>query len=142
MRALRVDKLTYAAIEATLAEYASGRAAATIPVRRMLTMTADEIRPRAERLVARLRAVDGWRAELVKGTSAVGGGSAPGVELPTWLVAIDRRDTTANALDERLRAATPPIIARIESDRIVLDLRTVLEDHDDQLAKLLTSLPA
>src|SRR5439155_24228859 len=74
MRALRVDKLTYAALEATLAEYATGRADASIPVRRMLIISADEIRVRANAVASALNAVEGWRAELVEGASAVGGG--------------------------------------------------------------------
>ena len=142
MRALRADKMTYAALEATLAEYAAGRAAAAIPVQRMLAMSADEIRARAEALVARVRTLEGWRAELVPGASAVGGGSAPGVELPTWLVAIDQRGLTPDALEERLRGLTPPIIARIERDQVLLDLRTVLREQDETLAALLASLPA
>lgn len=142
MRALRVDKLTYAALEATLAEYAAGRASATIPVQRMLTMGADEIRVRAEALVARLNAIDGWRAELRAGASAVGGGSAPGVELATWLVAIEKRGLTPDALEERLRRLTPPVVARIERDRVLLDLRTVVPDQDQTLLGLIASVPS
>jgi L-seryl-tRNA(Ser) seleniumtransferase len=137
MRALRVDKLTYAALEATLVEYAAGRAESTVPVQRMLTLTADAIRVRANAVASALNAVEGWRAELVAGASAVGGGSAPGVELPTWLVAIDRRGLTPAALEERLRRLTPPVIARIERDRVLLDLRTVLPDQDSQLLELI-----
>ena len=140
MRALRVDKLTYAALEATLAEYAAGRAAATVPVQRMLTMRVDEIRARAETLAAAIDGVDGWRAELLAGASAIGGGSAPGVELPTWLVAIAREGLTPDALEERLRGLSPPVIARIERDRVLLDVRTVLSDQDAQLAGLLRGL--
>ena len=142
MRALRVDKLTYAALEATLAEYAAGRASATIPVQRMLTMGADEIRVRAEALAARLNAIDGWRAELLAGASAVGGGSAPGVELATWLVAIEKRGLTPDALEERLRRLTPPVVARIERDRVLLDLRTVVPDQDQTLLGLIASVPS
>ena len=137
MRALRVDKLTYAALEATLAEYAAGRAETTVPVQRMLTLTAEEIRVRANAVASALNAIEGWRAELVAGTSAGGGGSAPGVELPTWLVAIDRRGLTPAALEDRLRRLTPPVIARIERDRVLLDLRTVLPDQDSQLLELI-----
>ena len=140
MRALRVDKLTYAALEATLAEYAAGRAPQTIPVQRMLTMSADEIRARAEALAARLNAIDGWRAELLEGASAVGGGSAPGVELATWLVAIEKRGLSPDALDARLRGLTPPVVARIERDRVLLDLRTVLPEQDQRLSELIASL--
>ena len=137
MRALRVDKMTYAALEATLGEYAAGRAATTVPVQQMLTATADDIQPRAHALAAAINAIDGWRADVIAGVSAVGGGSAPGIEIPTQLVAISKRDLGADALDERLRGLTPPIIARIERDRVVLDLRTVLPDSDGQLAALL-----
>jgi L-seryl-tRNA(Ser) seleniumtransferase len=137
MRALRVDKMTYAALEATLAEYAAGRASTTVPVQRMLTMTADEIRSRAEALATRLQAAKGWHATLVSGASAVGGGGAPGVELPTWLVAIDKPGLSPDALEERLRGLTPPVIARIEHDQVLLDLRTVLPEQDELLAALL-----
>lgn len=140
MRALRVDKLTYAALEATLAEYAAGRAPATVPVQRMLTMTADGIRARADSLVPELRTISGWRAEIVPGRSAIGGGSAPGVELPTWLIAIAKDGLTSDALEERLRRLTPPLVARIESDRVLLDLRTVLPEQDAQLGSLLRQL--
>ena len=137
MRALRVDKMTYAALEATLEEYAAGRAATTIPVQRMLATTADEIRARAEALAAALEASGGWHAELLPGTSAIGGGSAPGVELATWLVAIAKDGLTPDALEERLRKLSPPVIARIERDRLLLDLRTVPTGQDPQLSALL-----
>jgi len=137
MRALRVDKMTYAALEATLAEYAAGRAAATIPVQRMLTMTTREIRIRADALVTEIGRLPGWRAELVAGMSAIGGGSAPGVELPTSLVAIAKDGLTPDALEERLRHLTPPVIARIEHERLLLDLRTVMPEQDHTLIALL-----
>ena len=137
MRALRVDKMTYAALEATLAEYAAGRAAATIPVQQMLTMTADEIAIRAGALAKEIGQLPGWRAELVAGMSAIGGGSAPGVELPTWVVAIAKDGVTPDALEARLRRLTPPVIARIERERLLLDLRTVMPDEDRRLAALL-----
>jgi L-seryl-tRNA(Ser) seleniumtransferase len=141
MRALRVDKMTYAALEATLTEYAAGRASATVPVQRMLTMTADEIRVRAARLADQVNAVGGWHAEIVAGVSAIGGGSAPGVELPTWLVAIAKDGLTPDALEQRLRRLTPPVIARIEHDRVLLDLRTVLPHQDAQLATPFITTP-
>jgi L-seryl-tRNA(Ser) seleniumtransferase len=140
MRALRVDKLTYAALEATLIEYAAGRAATTIPVQRMLTTTADAIRGRAGIVATQIAALAGWRAHLVEGRSAVGGGSAPGVELPTWLVVVDRDGASPDALEATLRRLDPPIVARIDRDRVVLDLRTVLPEQDAQLARLFASL--
>src|SRR5262249_16594433 len=121
MRALRVDKMTYAALEATLAEYASGRAAGTVPVQRMIRISPEEMRVPADALAAALSRGTGWRAEVIAGASAIGGGSAPGVELPTWLVAVARDGVTADALEDRLRRTRPPIIARIENDRLVLD---------------------
>jgi L-seryl-tRNA(Ser) seleniumtransferase len=140
MRALRVDKLTYAALEATLVEYAAGRAASTVPVQRMLAAAANEIRARAEFVAAEIGAIGGWRTSVREGSSAVGGGSAPGVELPTWLVVVERDGTSPAALEASLRRLDPPIVARIDRDRVVLDLRTVLPDQDAQLARLFASL--
>ena len=140
MRALRVDKLTYAALEATLVEYAAGRAAASVPVQRMLATTADAIRARARIVATQIGAMAGWRTTLVDGRSAVGGGSAPGVELPTWLIVVERDGTSPDGLEASLRRLDPPIIARIDRDRVVLDLRTVLPDQDALLARLFGSL--
>ncbi|PYR34636.1 MAG: L-seryl-tRNA(Sec) selenium transferase [Acidobacteria bacterium] len=137
MRALRVDKMTYAALDATLTEYAAGRAAATIPVQRMLAASGDDIRARADAVASAIRAIGGWRAEPIEGASAVGGGSAPGVALPTWLVAVEKDGLSADALESRLRQLAPPIVARIERDRLVLDLRTVSPEQDGDLPRLL-----
>ncbi len=138
MRALRVDKLTYAILEATLAEYLGGRASDTVPVQRMLHASAQEIESRARALGDRLAAA-GWRVALVRGSSAVGGGSAPGLGLPTVLLAIERDGQSAAATEAWLRTLDPPVVARIENDRVVLDLRTVLPEQDDSLASALAS---
>jgi L-seryl-tRNA(Ser) seleniumtransferase len=106
----------------------------------MLTMTADEIRERADALAAAIGRWPGWRAHVIAGVSAVGGGSAPGVELPTWLVVIAKDAMTPDALEERLRRLTPPVIARIERDTLVLDPRTVLPTQDTQLLALLQAM--
>jgi L-seryl-tRNA(Ser) seleniumtransferase len=90
-------------------------------------------------VAAAIRAHHGWRAEVVKGMSAIGGGSAPGVELPTWLVSISRDGLTPDALEAHLRKLTPPVIARIEHDRLLLDLRTVPPDQDSLLAALIAT---
>jgi len=141
MRALRVDKMTYAALEATLIEYATDRSSSTVPVQQMLTMNPESIRSRADTLAACVRAKDSrWTAEVVAGTSAVGGGSAPGVELPTWLVSIGQADLSCHAIAARLRASDPPVVARIESDRVLLDLRTVPLDLDADLTGALERL--
>jgi L-seryl-tRNA(Ser) seleniumtransferase len=92
----------------------------------------DRARGLAESLVAQ-----GWKVSLVSGSSAVGGGSAPGLALPTVLVAIEREGLTADAIEARLRALATPVIARIVDDRVVLDLRTVPEESIEQLTSLL-----
>ena len=140
MRALRVDKMTYAALEATLLEYAAGRARLEVPVQRMLAQSADDIRARAGALAARIAGLAGWQTGLVEGSSAVGGGSAPGIELPTCLVAIARQGLSPDALEVRLRGSDPPIIARIEHERLVLDLRTVFPDEDEALVAALAGI--
>jgi L-seryl-tRNA(Ser) seleniumtransferase len=138
MRALRVDKLTYAALEATLGEYAAGRARESVPVARMLAMTRDEIAGRARAVGAALRQA-GYEINEVDGASAVGGGSAPGRELPTRLLAIGRHGVSPDGLLEALRSSDPPIIARIDTDRVVLDLRTVLPDDEADLVRILAT---
>jgi L-seryl-tRNA(Ser) seleniumtransferase len=135
MRALRVDKITFAILEATLAEYVAGRAASTVPVQRMLHATADAIEERALALGERL-AAHGWQIAMISGASAVGGGSAPGFGLPTVLLSIAREGESAAATEAWLRTLDPPVIARIEDDRVVLDLRTVLPEQDALLADL------
>jgi L-seryl-tRNA(Ser) seleniumtransferase len=136
MRALRVDKLTLAALEGTLLEYLAGRAGEAIPVVRMIEQTSEDIEARAGMLAQELHD-HGWTVSLVSGGSAIGGGSAPGVELPTVLVALGWPGLSADALERRLRALEPPIIARIEHDRVVLDLRTVNERQEITLRESL-----
>jgi len=136
MRALRVDKLTYAALEATLEEHAIGRGLDAVPVQRMLRITQDEIGRRADALATAL-ASSGWRARVVDGMSTVGGGSAPGAEIPTRLVQLTRTGMAADEIEQLLRSLDPPVIARIVDDRVVIDLRTVDPRDDDTLRALL-----
>jgi L-seryl-tRNA(Ser) seleniumtransferase len=141
MRALRVDKLTYAALEATLTEYTHNRAATTVPVQRMLALSPTTLAERARTLAAKLTTASAaLRADVIPGESAIGGGSAPGLRLPTSLVAIDVAGLSPDALLTKLRTTTPPIIARIDADRVVLDLRTVPPDQDEALAVILLQL--
>ncbi|HET9985317.1 MAG TPA: L-seryl-tRNA(Sec) selenium transferase [Longimicrobiales bacterium] len=131
-RALRVDKLTLAALEATLALYLEpDRALREIPTLRMLTADAGEIAGRARDLAARLTAA-GVACSAVDGASAVGGGAFPAVELPTTLVRLDT-GLSAAELDRRLRAAEPPVVARIVGDHVVLDVRTVQAGEEPEL---------
>jgi L-seryl-tRNA(Ser) seleniumtransferase len=136
VRALRVDKLTLAALEGTLLEYLAGRAEQTVPVLRMVHLDAESIEARAQQLAEHLASA-GWNVSFMSGSSAIGGGSAPGVELPTVLLAISRAGRSADQLDADLRALDPPVIARIEEDQLVLDLRTVDPAVDERLAELL-----
>jgi len=138
MRALRVDKLTYAALEATLEEHAIGRGPEAVPVQRMLRMTAAEIGRRADVLAAALSA-SGWTARVIDGVSTVGGGSAPGAEIPTRLVQVSRAEMSADQIERHLRSLDPPVIARIQDDRVVLDLRTVLSSEDQLLSAVIHS---
>ncbi len=131
MRALRVDKVTYAALEATLEEYAAERASATIPVAAMIAMPVEEIDRRARALASRLEAVS---ATVIDGESTIGGGSAPGSAIPTRLVALTHPRLSAAQLEERLRQHSTPIIARIADDRVVVDLRTMSPEDDEVFA--------
>lgn len=140
MRALRVDKLTYAALEATLEEFAAGRAQVTVPVAAMLGMSVDDIGRRA-RALADACASDGIPADVIDGESTIGGGSAPGVTLPTRLIRIRHPALTASALEAHLRRQDPPVIARIENECVVLDLRTVDPIDDDVVARCLRNPP-
>jgi L-seryl-tRNA(Ser) seleniumtransferase len=130
-RALRLDKLILQALETTLRglllEHWS-----EIPVMRMIRQPAAEVRARAERLVSQLA---GARAEIIEGESMVGGGAAPLQPIATWLIAIAADDITA--LESRLRAASPPVVARIVDGRLILDLRTVFPEEEPELAAAL-----
>ncbi|HOR00871.1 MAG TPA: L-seryl-tRNA(Sec) selenium transferase [Anaerolineae bacterium] len=129
-RALRVDKLTIAALGATLAAYQAGRAVQEVPIWRMIGAPAAEVRRRARRWVRRLRAL-GATAEVVRGVSTVGGGSLPGETLPTSLAAL--RVASPDALARRLRLGDPAVIGRIEEERLLLDPRTVLPEQEADL---------
>lgn len=130
-RALRVDKLTLAALEATLRLYLDpARALREIPTLAMLTIPITALRGRAERLAARCSAA-GLAARVEDGTSAVGGGASPAAVVPTVLVCIAGN---APALLRGLRTGEPVVIGRIVDDRLAIDLRTVPEAMDDVIA--------
>jgi len=135
MRALRVDKLTYAALEATLQAHAAGRAVEELPIWRMIAMPIEDIGARAAAIAAALPPSFG--AEILDGQSAIGGGSAPDVALPTRLIALTRGSMSADDLAARLRAGSPPVIARIQDGRVLLDLRTVAPDEDAAVIEVL-----
>ncbi len=142
MRALRVDKLVYAALEATVAAYANGTAAQVVPALAALHATAEQLRLRAETFVqtARAKLSEGFSFNLLAGASMVGGGSAPDVQLPTMLVQVTHAKFSANELEEHLRAQQPAIIARITDDQLAFDLRTVTAAEEVELLAGLQAL--
>ena len=128
-RAIRIDKISLASLTATLMHYLKGEAEAKIPIWKMISAHPDQIRLRAQKWKESLQ-VD---AEIIESKSAVGGGSLPGETLNSWSLAIDSAGVLggAQALVTRLRENVPPIIARIEGDKVLLDPRTVMENEED-----------
>lgn len=139
-RALRVDKMTYAALEAVLRSFLRG-APDDIPALQMIRTPVEQIAARAEQFRTALEEELGNHAEVStkKGQSVVGGGSTPGYSIPTRLVAIAPKAIGASEFAARLRRAVPPVIVRVEAGRVLLDLRTVA---DDQTVSLLAALRA
>jgi L-seryl-tRNA(Ser) seleniumtransferase len=141
-RALRVDKLTIAALEATLKAYYRG-ALDELPALRMIRASASEIARRAEAFAQQLRTSlpPGVEVKLSSGFSVIGGGSTPDQKLPTHLISITSRSHSAARIEERLRTpqSGPPVIARIAGDHLVFDLRTVFFDEQNALASALTA---
>jgi L-seryl-tRNA(Ser) seleniumtransferase len=139
-RALRVDKLTYAALDATLLAYVN-RDHDAIPTLKMMRLTKDEIGQRAESLAAQLRSSK-LSIEIIDGESVIGGGAAPSSVLPTRLLAVSCAGLSADELSARLRASDPPIIARVTDGRVLLDLRTVFADQDPMITAALERIAA
>jgi L-seryl-tRNA(Ser) seleniumtransferase len=131
MRAIRIDKMTLAALETTLRHYQRGQAETHIPIWRMITMPLAHITERATNWLTYLH-THGINAHLQRGESTIGGGSLPGEIQPTTLLALDAAilPCPITELAQRLRQHTPPIIARISRDTLLLDPRTVLEEQD------------
>lgn len=127
-RAIRADKLCLSGLSATLLHYLKSEALSKIPVWKMISEKPEDIQGRAAAWVEIL-----GQGEVIAGQSTVGGGSLPGETLPTWLVAFDKPDP--NRLQANLRDCDPPIIARLENDRLVLDPRTVFADQEESLLK-------
>ena len=132
-RALRVDKMSVAALGATLLHYIRGEAEGKVPIWRMIATSAEELEDRAYHWQSAL----GGRARIVRDRSTIGGGSLPGETLDTWLLALecDGLPGGAEGLVSRLRAQTTPIVARIEADRVLLDPRTAFLEEEDILLR-------
>ena len=134
-RALRVDKLTIAALEATVSLYLQGKLD-SIPAFRMMRLSKDAIALRAVLLAGRISANQAFSAALRDGESVIGGGSTPGQTLPTCLVAVRHKEHSAAKLEQMLRGQRPALIGRLEQDEFVLDLRTVSENQDESIAEV------
>jgi L-seryl-tRNA(Ser) seleniumtransferase len=130
-RAFRVDKLIYRELESTLRSLLFCQWD-RIPALRMIALTSEQLRVRAMRFAAQL---EGWDVEVQAGESVIGGGSTPEQSLPTWLLSIGAPDP--RRLERELRTGTPAVVGRIEDDRLLLDLRTVFEEEEEELREAL-----
>ena len=137
-RALRVDKLTYAGLEATLLAYIK-RDHAAVPVLRMMQLSQDEIGKRAQAFAEKLES-SRLSLEVVDGQSVIGGGAAPSAVLATRLLAVSCEGLSADEVSARLRASIPPVIARVEEGRVLLDLRTVFPEQEQFVIAALQQL--
>ena len=137
-RALRVDKLSYAALEATLMAYVKGDHDA-IPAIRMMRLAKEEIGKRAETVAGRVRSSK-LSVELIDGESVIGGGTAPSAVLPTRLMAVTATGLSADGLAARLRLSNPPMITRVEEGRVLLDLRTVFPEQDEAVIQAISQI--
>src|ERR1019366_2359575 len=138
-RVLRVDKLTIAALEATVSLYVQGRLDA-IPALRMMRLSKQAITLRAEELARKISAQPAFTAFLRDGKSVIGGGSTPGQTLDTSMVAVEHSLHGAARLDELLRRNRPAIVGRVEKDEFIIDLRTVAADQDAKIAEAFEGL--
>ena len=136
-RAMRVDKMTLAALEATLRSYADGTAMEQVPVLRMLGTEPEQLRGRAEMLCDMLTKA-GVQAEVVPEQDQVGGGSVPTQLLPTWAVAVTPTCGTLESLERALRRRERPIVGRIAHDRYLLDVRTLNQEDFAAIAAAVT----
>ncbi len=139
-RALRVDKLIYAALEATLLAYVR-RDHEGIPALRMMRLSKEEIGRRAEALAVQVAGTK-LKVELVDGESILGGGAAPSSVLPTRLLALTCEGLSADELTSCLRTSEPSIVARVDEGRVLLDLRTVFPEQDSAIASALARIAA
>lgn len=138
-RAVRLDKMAFAALESTLLHYLRGEAAQRVPIWRMISMPLAEVMRRARRWQRALAARGVLQVRVVRSETAVGGGSLPGQTLATWALEISGRPSLADAA-ARLRSGDPPVVPRVEGDRLLLDPRTVLPEEDKALLERVASV--
>lgn len=139
-RALRASKITYAVLETVLNDFQREKAFEEVPVLKMLSISKEEILERAKNFAEKLIENKNLNIEIIEGKSVIGGGSAPDVQPPTYLISIIHKEFSANRSDQILRQSNPPVIGRIVEDKIVLDLRTVFVDEEADLLKILSEL--
>jgi L-seryl-tRNA(Ser) seleniumtransferase len=133
-RAVRVGKLTLAALQATLGAYLRGAAVTEVPVLAMLSASVDSLRQRARQVANEIGELPNCRIEITNEMAAVGGGSLPGIELPTVALRLNCRTMSADELSRRLRLGSIRVFGRIQQDDVQLDLRSVLPEDDSRLA--------
>jgi L-seryl-tRNA(Ser) seleniumtransferase len=140
-RVMRVDKFTISALEATLMEYADPqKALKTIPVLKMLFQDLQDIKERAGRIAAGLeKHVKDMDIATAEDKTYAGGGSLPDVEFATWTATLMPRSISVNELEKRLRHAAPPVIARINENRLILDARSIMDEQVDAIINAVTS---
>ena len=136
-RAVRIDKMSLASLTATLTHYLSGNAESEVPVWRMISAPAMEIKSRAERWRDAVSGSSGYETAVVPARSAIGGGSLPGETLDSWALSISANGAghSPESLLSTLRSRSTPVIARIEDDAVRLDPRTVLPEQDDDITR-------
>ena len=135
-RVLRPDKLAYAALEATVQAYRNGEMFETVPVLRQLVLSPDTIGERATQLVGAVGGLERLKVEITDGYSMLGGGAAAATDIPTRLISMTHARLSARELMDRLRMDTEvPVIARIEDDAVLLDLRTVAVEDEPTLTE-------
>ena len=139
-RAVRVDKVTLAGLEATLLHYLRGEETTAVPLWRMATAPVEELRQRAEAIVTGLREGEGWLAEVMSSTATFGGGAVPGRELPS--VAIRIRPNGGRSVDwlaQGLRTGEPAVWGRVEDGALWLDLRSIQAENDAEIGRTLAA---
>jgi L-seryl-tRNA(Ser) seleniumtransferase len=143
-RALRVSKLVYAVLEVTLEAFRKETVMEDIPTLKMLAMTSEDLKKRVFDFTNALSAEIGENKNLefgiVEGNSVVGGGSAPAVQPKTVLLSIKHKNLSTSQFEEKLRHSKPPVVTRVLKDKILIDLRTVLEDEELELLEILSSM--
>ncbi len=142
-RALRPDKLQLTALEATLQHYRNPDTVfESVPTLRMVSMSEEELKVRARRLASGLKGIAGCVVDVCSDSSQLGGGSTPGQDLPTWVVAFTGEKKTAQEISDALRRSEPPIFARVKKDRCLLDPRTIQAGEDVTILKAVRKILA